>query len=112
MTRTPPVIRRFAARVSFATFAALVLLSVLHPLAARAQAPAPPIAPPASTSTPDRAAQLKQQGDAAMESLHYADALGAYTQAYALSRDPALLYNQGRAQQALGNFPDALLALE
>jgi hypothetical protein len=61
---------------------------------------------------PDRAAQLKAQGDAAMETLHYADALGAYAQAYALSHDPALLYNQGRAQQALGNFPDALTNLE
>jgi hypothetical protein len=67
----------------------------------------PPAAPSAT-----RAAELKKQGDDAMESLRYADALGAYAQAYALTKDPALLYNQGRAQQALGNYPDALSALE
>ena len=41
-----------------------------------------------------------------MESLRYADALGAYAQAYALTKDPALLYNQGRAQRTLRNFPE------
>ncbi len=80
----------------------LVVLAAVAPSIAHAQAPAPA----------DRAAQLKQQGDSAMESLHYVDALGAYAQAYALSKDPALLYNQGRAQQALGNYPDALVDLE
>jgi hypothetical protein len=94
-------------RRSLLHLVALVVLAAvlaLTPGSARAQAP---------TSAPaDRAAQLKQQGDAAMESLHYADALGAYAQAYALSKDPALLYNEGRAQQALGNYPDALLDLE
>jgi hypothetical protein len=55
---------------------------------------------------------LKKRGDEAMESLRYADALSAYAQAYALTKDPALLYNQGRAQQALGNFPEAQVALE
>ena len=44
--------------------------------------------------------------------LRYADALGAYAEAYALTRDPALLYNQGRAHQALGNFPEALASFE
>jgi hypothetical protein len=85
----------------------LLLLSSLGS-SAHAQGEAPSYVAPA----PDRAAQLKASGDAAMESLRYADALGAYAQAYALSRDPALLYNQGRAQQALGNFPEALADLE
>jgi hypothetical protein len=75
---------------------------------ANAQGNAPTSPAPAT----DRAAQLKVAGDAAMETLRYADALGAYAQAYALSKDPALLYNQGRAQQALGNFPEALSDLE
>jgi hypothetical protein len=47
-----------------------------------------------------------------MESLRYADALTAYAQAYALTHDPALLYNQGRAEQALGQFPAALASFE
>jgi hypothetical protein len=55
-----------------------------------------------------RAAELKQQGDEAMVSLRYADALGAYSQSYYLVSDPALLYNKGRALQALGRYPEAL----
>ena len=97
--------------MSAARFASLAFaLLALTPSLARAQGPASPAPPPAAspTSSGDRAADLKKQGDAAMESLRYADALGAYAQAYALTKDPALLYNQGRAQQALGNFPDAL----
>jgi hypothetical protein len=87
----------------------LVLCSALlflAPALASAQAPAP--APAGS----DSAADLKKRGDDAMESLRYQDAVDAYTKAYALSNDPALLYNEGRAQQALGNYPDALVALD
>ncbi|HEY4119632.1 MAG TPA: PEGA domain-containing protein [Byssovorax sp.] len=46
-----------------------------------------------------------------MDSLRYGDALAAYGQAYSISKDPALLYNQGRANQALGDFPAALESL-
>lgn len=58
------------------------------------------------------AAQLKQRGDAAMQALHYRDALEAYEQAYALGHDPAILYNRARAEQALGDYPAALEAIE
>lgn len=58
------------------------------------------------------AAKLKRDGDAAMVELRYDEALAAYSQAYELAQDPALLYNRGRALQALGRFPEALGQLE
>jgi len=61
---------------------------------------------------PGAAADLKKRGDEAMESGRPADALTAYTEAYTLSKDPALLFNKGRALQALGDYPQALLELD
>jgi hypothetical protein len=58
------------------------------------------------------AVQLKQDGDRAMDALRYDDALAAYQKAYALSKDPPLLYNQARAFQALGDYASALEYLE
>lgn len=58
------------------------------------------------------ASERKAAGDAAMDALDYADALAAYTEAYALSKDPALLYNKGRVLQALARYPEALEQLE
>ena len=55
---------------------------------------------------------LKAKADAEMDALQYTDALAHYEQAYELTHDPALLYNQGRALQALGRYPDALGRLE
>src|SRR5262249_17793809 len=40
--------------------------------------------------------------------LRYADALAAYSDTYMVTKDPALLYNMGRALQALSRFPEAL----
>ncbi|HEY4157500.1 MAG TPA: PEGA domain-containing protein, partial [Polyangiaceae bacterium] len=65
----------------------------------------------APSVTPD-AGELKRQGDAAFDSWHYREALAAYSQAYELSHDPALLYNQGRALQALGAYAGALQKLQ
>jgi hypothetical protein len=59
-----------------------------------------------------KAAEIKKRGDEAMESGRPADALTAYTEAYALSKDPALLFNKGRALQALGEYPQALNELD
>jgi hypothetical protein len=59
-------------------------------------------------SPAERAAELKQRGDAAMDALRYDDALSAYGQAYAISHDPAILYNMGRVHQARGEYPEAL----
>jgi hypothetical protein len=89
----------------------VVTASCLAPAVSGAvEPPAASAAQPASDA--ERARALKQQGDAAMHSLRYAEALAAYQASYALSPDPALLYNQGRAQQALGRFPEALANME
>lgn len=59
-----------------------------------------------------RAAELKEAGDKAMDTLHYGDALEAYQAAYKLSPTPALLYNLGRVFQALNRHPEALAKVE
>jgi hypothetical protein len=54
----------------------------------------------------------KQKGDEAMGLLRYQDALDHYKRAYEISKNPAILYNMGRAYEGLGDFPKALDALE
>jgi hypothetical protein len=58
------------------------------------------------------ASDLKKRGDDAMQTLHYREALDAYEQAYAVSHEPAILYNRARAEQGLGDYPAALDAIE
>ena len=58
------------------------------------------------------ARQLKAQGDAAMDSLRYDEALAAYKAAYDLSHDPAILYNMGQVRRARSEYPEALDSLE
>ncbi|NVL67862.1 tetratricopeptide repeat protein, partial [Escherichia coli] len=55
---------------------------------------------------------LKSAADVLMDQDRYADAVILYQRAYELSSDPALLYNQGRAFEALGDYPTALEKLE
>ncbi len=43
-----------------------------------------------------------------MGEIRYADALAKYDEAFAISADAALLYNSGRALEALGRYPEAL----
>ena len=69
-------------------------------------------APPAKKEEPSGAAALKTQADRAMDDLRYGEALDAYRRAYELSGDPALLYNQARASQALGELVAALDLIE
>jgi len=57
-------------------------------------------------------AQLKRQGDAAIEAGHYDVALAAYSKALAIEPAPALHYNRGRALQGLGRNAEALEELE
>jgi hypothetical protein len=56
--------------------------------------------------------ELKRAGDDAMDGLRFQEALEAYRGAYALRADPVLLYNMGRANEGLGDYPEALAALE
>jgi PEGA domain-containing protein len=58
------------------------------------------------------AARLKRDGDNLMDQDKYVDALALYARAHELSGDPALLYNQGRALEAMGEYPEAIDKLE
>lgn len=100
MTSAPPIRRGVGlglARVGLAVLVAagLVLAS-----------------PSVALCDPPTPAERKAAGDQAMEALRYEDALKAYSEAYEATKDPALLYNMGRALQALNRFPEALDKLE
>jgi hypothetical protein len=73
-------------------------------------------APSKTEAKPDaqktEATHLKSAADVLMDQDRYADAVVLYQRAYELSSDPALLYNQGRAFEALGDYPTALDKLE
>jgi len=60
----------------------------------------------------DRAAALKDAGDAAMRAGSYEAAYYAYRDAYAVSPQPAVLYNLARAEQQLHRYAEALKKLE
>ena len=87
--------------------AAALAISIVF---ARVPAHAQPAA--AEDASAKHATELKQQADDLMQSLRYAEALALYKQAYELSADPAILYNQGRALEALGDYPEALERLD
>jgi tetratricopeptide (TPR) repeat protein len=72
----------------------------------------PTPAKPVPTSKAADAAKLKKDADALMDADRYVDALALYVKAYELTNDPALLYNQGRALEAMGEYGDALDKLE
>lgn len=63
----------------------------------------------AEEDTPSAAeiAALRERGHAAMKTGRPADALAAYEAVYAATKDPPMLYNMGRAQQALTNYAHA-----
>jgi len=92
---------------------AIVLASSLTTLTTAASAE-PRRGKPADAGPPQNseAARLKSAGDALMDQDRYADALALYEKAYEQGHDPALLYNQGRALEALGDYPAALDKLE
>jgi tetratricopeptide (TPR) repeat protein len=69
-------------------------------------------AQPKTADAKNEAARLKKEADTLMDQDKYADALALYQKAYELSADPALLYNQGRALEAMGEYPEALDKLE
>jgi hypothetical protein len=78
-----------------------------------ALAASPPSTPSTTTAAPDpRAAQLKAQADASMDAHHYDEAIAGYSAAFAVSPDPAFLYNRSRAHEARGEYPEALADLD
>lgn len=82
----------------------VALLSLLAPALARAGEGDAPVAA--------RSAALKTQADALFDQSRFADAHALYSEAYAISHDPALLYNQGRSLEAMGDYPEAIAKLE
>lgn len=67
---------------------------------------------PSTPSVLSDAAELKRNGDLAIEQKRYQDALDAYEAAYAQVPSPALLYNRGRALQFLARYAQALDMIE
>jgi hypothetical protein len=57
-------------------------------------------------------ARLKKEADAMMDAGRFAEAAQLYARAYEASSDPGALYNEGRALEALGEYPEAILRLE
>ncbi len=79
-------------------------------IAALAGAPASARAADAAPSA--EAARIKADGDRLMDTDRYAEAAAAYAKGYALTADPVFLYNEGRALEALGDYPEAVARLE
>ena len=105
--------RQTLVRVVAALLVWLVAVAWSRPLVAQPSGPGKiPNSREVTQSDEERAATLKSRGDTAMLGLRYQEALDAYREAYSLTQDPALLYNQARAQQALGDFAAALELLE
>jgi tetratricopeptide (TPR) repeat protein len=76
------------------------------------KAPAAPAPPPEPTPAA-RAATFASDGNQAMLTMRYADALSAYQKALELApEDVGLYYSVARAEEFLGDFPAALAALE
>jgi hypothetical protein len=73
---------------------------------------APPASPDATQTAPGDAAELRRRGNDAMAAFKPGEALDAYSQAYELTHDPALLYNMARALEALEDYPAALARYE
>jgi len=61
---------------------------------------------------PETADSLRAQGNELVDTGRAAEAIVLYQRAYALSKEPALLYNMGRAAMTLGDYPQALTHLE
>jgi hypothetical protein len=96
-----------------------LLASVLGPASAFAAPPAAPSARPAAPpvtegETPaQQASKLREAANEAMLGMRYADGLVAYQKALELTPDDAgLYYSIARAHQFLGDYPEALDALE
>ncbi len=95
------------------SFTACLLIAALSAPAFAAGAPPPAPAPATPSDAGEaQAAALKSQGDALFRARNYVDALAAYQQAQAIRPDARVLYNQGRALQALGRNGEALSVLQ
>jgi tetratricopeptide (TPR) repeat protein len=73
--------------------------------------PAPEAAPAVDAEAQAQAEKLKADGDALFRDRNYVDAVTAYDASYGLVADPRVLYNKGRALEALGRHALALETL-
>ena len=85
----------------------LVLLSVPALVVPRTALAQPTPSAPSAAVDED-----KRKGDEASAELRYQDAIGHYEKSHATTKNPAVLYNMGRAYQSLADFPKALDKLE
>ncbi|MDB4944325.1 MAG: hypothetical protein JWP97_3859 [Labilithrix sp.] len=92
----------------------LVMVLATAPRSASAQGATSARPAPATSNAArkEEATRLKSAADLLMDQDRYADALALYERAYELSEDPAILYNEGRAYEALGDYSKALERLE
>jgi hypothetical protein len=108
-----PHLLRFAAPVAIAAIARLAAAAPHSPASPVPASGAPAAPGPAEESASDRAAKLRLQGNEAMLGMRYTDALASYENAAALAPDEVGLdYSIARARQMLGDYPEALTALE
>lgn len=70
------------------------------------------VRPALAQERPDDPITLKAEADSLFDRGRYADAYDLYKRAYAKTSDPALLYNQARALESMGEYPEALEKLE
>ncbi|HTM45282.1 MAG TPA: PEGA domain-containing protein [Polyangiaceae bacterium] len=68
----------------------------------------PPAQAAPSTQDLVKGRELKQQGDEALTTFRFDDALQLYEQAWELTQNPALYYNRARAYEGLTRYPQAL----
>ena len=97
--------------------ALLCLATFVRSGALRAEPPSklapPPASPVVVPTAAERALALRDQGNQAMLDMRYVDALSLYDQSRALDPDDVgVEYSVARARQLLGDFPEALAALE
>lgn len=59
-----------------------------------------------------RSAELKKKGDDLLHASNFKEAIAAYDEAYKLDPNPAILYNRSRSLEGLGEWVQALEALE
>jgi len=70
------------------------------------------VQPALAEEPPEDPVALKAEADTLFDRGRYADAYDLYKRAYAKTSDPALLYNQARALESMGEYPEALEKLE
>ncbi|MBX3233350.1 MAG: PEGA domain-containing protein [Labilithrix sp.] len=111
---TPIASERTSTRRALAVLATLAIVFGAPEARAQKAPPKKPAAPPKveEPSPNDIAQELKLKGDAAFDAREFDEAAKAYEEAYEASKDPALLYNQGRAYQSMTRFPEALERIE